>query len=373
MRILGEEEANRPQWRFVGLAGVFAGFLILSYYSVIAGWTLSYIFKSGSGAFSGIDAAGVGELFGGLVGSAGVAAAWHTGFMAATIFVVAKGVEKGLERAVRVMVPALIFIMMVLLGYAITAGDFAAGIEFMFRPDFEALTGKAVLAALGQAFFSLSVGMGAVMAYGAYLPQETSITSTAVAVVSADTGIAILAGVIIFPIVFANGLDPAEGPGLVFNTLPLAFGQMAGGTFFGMLFFLLLSFAALTSAISLMEPAVAWFMESRAMSRGAAATLVGGIIWALGFATVLSFNLLADFKFLNGTLFDNLDFLTSNIMLPLGGLFITVFAGWIMCSNSTADELDETAGPVYRTWRILARSVAPIAVILIFLNAVGLI
>jgi NSS family neurotransmitter:Na+ symporter len=292
--------------------------------------------------------------------------------MAVTVFVVARGVERGLERAVRFMVPALVVIMLILLGYAMNTGAFQQGFAFLFRPDFAALTGNGVLVAMGQAFFTLSLGMGAVMAYGAYLPQQTSIIGTSIAVVCADTAIAILAGLVIFPIVFANGLDPSAGPGLIFETLPLAFGQLPGGAIFGALFFLLLAFAALTSGISLMEPAVAWIMENHGLGRVQAATLVGSVVWVLGFTTVLSFNRLSDFQFWNGTIFDNIDFLTSNILLPLGGLLITVFAGWVMCQNSSADELDETAGPLFRLWRFLARYVAPVAVLLIFLNAIGL-
>ena len=187
--------------------------------------------------------------------------------------------------------------------------------------------------------------MGAVMAYGAYLPKEESIIQTSVAVVCADTGIALLAGLVIFPIVFANGLDPAEGPGLVFQVLPLALAQLPGGIVVATLFFLLLAFAGLTSAISLLEPAVAWLVESHGLRRGSAAALAGGIIWVLGLFTVLSFNELADFTFLRGTIFDNVDFLTSNMLLPLGGLFITVFAGWVMCANSSSDELDRSGRP----------------------------
>jgi NSS family neurotransmitter:Na+ symporter len=194
---------------------------------------------------------------------------------------------------------------------------------------------------------------------------------TSIAVVCADTAIAILAGLVIFPIVFANGLDPADGPGLVFQTLPLAFGQMAGSNIFGTLFFLLLSLAALTSAISLMEPAVAWMIERHLLSRPAAATVVGAVIWLLGFLTVLSFSTLKDLTFFKGTMFDNFDYLTSNIMLPLGGLLITLFAGWVMCGNSSSDELDPDAGNVYRLWRLLTRYVVPVAVALVFLNAVG--
>jgi NSS family neurotransmitter:Na+ symporter len=271
---------------------------------------------------------------------------------------------------VKFLMPALLLLMLALLVYAITSGGFARGVEFMFTPDFAALTWQGVLVAMGQAFFTLSIGMGAVMAFGAYLPKETSIIGASTAVVLADTGIAILAGLVIFPLVFANNLDPADGPGLVFVTLPLAFGQMAGGVLFATLFFVLLVFAAWTSALGLMEPAVAWLVEHKNRSRILAATMVGGLIWALGFASVLSFNELADFTFLQGTLYQNIDYLTSNVMLPLGGLLITVFAAWIMCANSSSEELGG-AGNAYRLWRVLARYVAPLSIIIIFLQAVG--
>lgn len=371
MRLLGVEEAGQPGWRFVGLAGVLAGFLILSFYSVIAGWTMAYTIKAASGSFSGLDAATLGSQFGAFIGNPLVTGSWHTLFMALTVVLVSLGVEEGIERAVRIMVPALVILLLILLGYAVSSGDFAAGARFLFSPDFSKIDGDVVLAAMGQAFFTLSVGMGAVMAYGAYLPQDASITSTSFSVAIADTSIALLSGLVIFPIVFANGLDPAEGPGLIFQTLPLAFGQMAGGTFFGFLFFVCLGFAALTSAVSLMEPAVAWMVESFGQSRQAAARRIGLIVWLLGFGTVLSFSYLSEFKFFKGTIFDNLDFLAVNVMLPLGGFLLTIFAGWVMCQNSSADELDPGAGPMYRIWRILARYVAPVAVVLVLLNAFG--
>ncbi|MDJ0711606.1 MAG: sodium-dependent transporter [Woeseiaceae bacterium] len=369
MRLLGQEEGSSERWKWVGGMGVLAGILILSYYSVIAGWTLAYVVKSVSGAFAGASAEAVGAEFGNFVGDWRLVALTHTIFMGLAIFVVARGVERGLEQAVRFMVPALLILMLVLLGYAINSGFFGQGVAFMFTPDFSKLTWGSVLAALGQAFFTLSIGMGAVMAYGAYLPEETSITGASAAVVTADTSIAILAGLAIFPLVFANGLTPADGPGLVFNTLPLAFGQMAGGVFFSTVFFVLLSFAAWTSAIGLMEPAVAWIVEHFSKTRAQATVAVGTLIWALGFGSVLSFNVLADTKFLAGTIFDNVDYLTSNIMLPLGGLLIVIFAGWVMCRNSTSDELG-TSGNLFKSWRLLARFVAPIGILLVLINAI---
>ena len=372
MRLVGEEEGSRPTWALVGIMGVFAGIIILSFYSVVAGWSLNYVGHAVTGSFQGASAEEIAALFGGLLGDWKRLALWHTIFMALTIFVVARGVERGLERAVRFLMPALAVLMIALFAYAVIEGDFRAGVGFLLEADFSKLTPEAMLAAMGQAFFSLSVGMGAIMAYGAYLPEGTSITNTSFAVVTADTAMAHLAGLAIFPIVFANGLAPDSGPGLIFQTLPLAFGNMGGGLVFGTLFFLLLTFAAWTSSIGLVEPAVAWSVETHGLSRPVAATAIGVVIWALGFATVLSFNELADFKVLGRTLFENLDHLASNIMLPLGGLFITVFAGWVMCKNSTAEELDIGTGGLYRAWRFLARWVAPAAVLAVFLHATGL-
>ncbi|NQV86521.1 MAG: sodium-dependent transporter [Woeseiaceae bacterium] len=370
MELLGREEGSSSHWRVVGAMGVLAGIFILSYYSVIAGWTLAYISKSVSGSFTGASAVSVGSQFGDFVGDWKTVVFWHTIFMALCVFVVARGVERGLEQAVRFMVPALLILIFVLLGYSISTGFFLQGVAFMFTPDFDKLGWDSVLVALGQAFFTLSIGMGAVMAYGAYLPEETSINGSAAAVVSADTAIAILAGLAIFPLVFANGLDPAEGPGLVFQTLPLAFGQMPGGVFFSTIFFVLLAFAAWTSAIGLMEPGVAFMVEHYHRTRAQATIMVGGLIWFIGMGSALSFNVLSDTKFLAGTFFDNVDYLTSNIMLPLGGLLITIFAGWVMCRNSTSDELGGS-GSLYKIWRVLARFIAPIGILFVLINAVA--
>ncbi|MCH9693821.1 MAG: sodium-dependent transporter [Gammaproteobacteria bacterium] len=369
MELLGKEEGSSKNWRYVGMLGVIAGVFILSYYSVIAGWTLSYIVKSATGTFVGATATQVVADHEAFKLNVGMMSFVHTLFMSLTVFVVARGVERGLEQAVRFMVPALLTMMIVLLGYSITSGSFGAGVEFLFTPDFSKLTWGSVLEAMGQAFFTLSIGMGAIMAYGAYLPEETSITGASATVVAADTSIAILAGLVIFPLVFANGLQPDAGPGLVFQTLPLALGQMPGGAFFSTIFFILLSFAAWTSAIGLMEPAVAWLVEHYERTRAQAALIIGGTIWLLGFGSVFSWNIWKDKTFFQGTVFDNLDFLTNQIMLPTGGLFIAVFAGWVMCRNSTADELGG-AGLSYKAWRFGARVIAPIGIAIVLFFAI---
>jgi NSS family neurotransmitter:Na+ symporter len=369
MQLLGEEEAGQPGWRFVGFVGMLAGILILSYYSVIAGWSFAYAIKAATGAFVGIDAERVAELFRRHTGSWIVLGVWHTLFMAMTVAVVARGVERGLERAVQVIMPALLVLVLLLLGSALESGSFVRGAAFLLRPDFSALTPSGALVALGHALFSLSLGMGVLMAYGAYLPQDTPIASTSVIVAAADTALGLLAGLAVFPIVFAHGLNPAEGPGLAFQTLPLAFGEMPGGVFAASAFFFLLTGAAWTSAIGLLEPAVAWLTETRGMSRPAAALGVGTAVWLLGFLTVFSFNVLRDLRVWRGTLYANIDFVATNLLLPVSGISIAFFAGWIMCRNSSAQELDTASGPRYAWWRFLTRYVAPVGVALLLVNA----
>jgi len=372
MATLAKEEGRSRAWRWLGGCGVLAGFLILSYYSVVAGWTLAYIFRAAGDMFAGQDAGGVGAAFDGFIADPERLLAWHTIFMVMTTVVVARGVQSGLEQATRFMMPALFVLLLILLGYALNTGYFAQGLAFLFTPDFGKITAWGVLAAVGQAFFSLSLGMGAIMMYGSYLSHTASITRSAIYVAAADTTVAVLAGLAIFPIIFANGLEPAQGVGLAFKVLPLAFGQMPGGAFFGMVFFVLLLFAAWTSSISLIEPAVAWLVENRGMSRVKASTVVGIVTWFFGVGCVLSFNLWSGAKLAGLTFFDAVDFLTSNIMLPLGGLLIAVFAGWRMSERSSRDELALKSEAAYRLWQMLVRYVTPVALIALLLHVTGL-
>jgi len=371
MRLLSEEESGSRYWQLVGWVGVIAGFLILSFYSVIAGASLHYTTVSLQSGFSQIDGEAAAAIWSQFTASWPWMLFWHTAFMAMTVFVVARGVQRGLERLVRFLMPLLLFLLLAMVGYGIVQADFAEAFVYLFRPDFSQLSANGVLIAVGQAFFTLSLGMGAIMAYGAYLPENVSIARTAGSVVAADTVVALLAGLAIFPIVFAWGVGVDSGPGLVFQSLPIAFGQMPFGLLFGTLFFLLLVFAAWTSSISLMEPAVAWVVENMSMSRAAAASVVGGIIWLLGIGTVLSFNLWSEITFVAGTVFDNVEALTQNIMLPLGGLLIAIFAGWVMSRASTSEELGMGVGLGYKLWLFFIRFVAPLAVIVAFLHAMN--
>lgn len=377
MYVLAREENRSTSWSLLGVMGMLAGFMILSYYSVVAGWTLAYVVETAGGTFVGLSGAGVGEVFDRLVSNPWRLLFWHTVFIVLTMAVVVRGVQKGLENAVRILMPALFILILVMVAYALVHGDFLAGLKFLFTPDFSKISPDVVLKAMGHAFFTLSVGMGAIMMYGSYLPGDASIGSTSVQVALADTGIAILAGLAIFPIVFANNLEAGQGPGLIFNTLPLAFGHMPGGTFFGFLFFTLLVFAAWTSAISLIEPAVAWLIERFSISRLTSSVLCGLLTWAIGLGTVFSFNRWTRIELLDGTpfegksFFDLLDYLAANIMLPLGGILICVFAGWVMSEASRRDELRMRHAGIYGLWRFLARYVAPAGVIVIFLHVLG--
>ncbi|HEX6928563.1 MAG TPA: sodium-dependent transporter [Gammaproteobacteria bacterium] len=373
MRLLSEEEAGNTFWQVIGWLGVIAGMLILSYYSVIAGWTFSFTFDTVRGTFADAEHAGVMAHFADMVASPGRLIFWHTVFIAMTVFVVGRGVEQGLEKAVKYIMPALFLLLLALVFYSMTTGRFLDGVHYLFQPDFSRVTPHTVLDAMGQAFFSLSIGMGAIMAYGAYLPDDSSIAETSFTVVLAVTVVALLAGLVIFPVVLLNGVDPATaGPGLTFITLSLLFGGMPGGALFGTLFFVLLIFAAWSSSIGLIEPAVARIVEKYRLPRPRAALLVGVIVWVLGLLTVASFNTHAHVRFFGGTIFQNLDFLTSNIMLPAGGLLIAVFTGWVMCKSSTVDELEMGTGYRYGLWRFLTRFLAPVALVFIFLNAVSL-
>lgn len=373
MLTLSREAGASRLWGLVGWSGVIAGFLILSYYSVIAGWALVYVWHTGTGLFSGASAEEVGATFQGLVSSPWKLLALHTLFMVMTMVVVARGVRHGLEKAVRLLMPALFGLLFLLVLYAMTTGAFVQGIHFLFQPNFSELSATGVLVALGHAFFTLSLGMGAVMVYGSYMPANTSIATASITIVAADTVVALLAAMAIFPIVFANGLEPGAGPGLVFQTLPLAFGHMPAGSFFGMLFFILLSFAAWSSAISLIEPAVAWLVENRGVDRVRSAIICGIGVWLLGFGTIMSFNLWSDYELFDRTFFGLLDFLTSNIMLPLGGFFVAIFAAWILKREITRSELAIRSPFAYTLWQFLVRYVAPVAVIIVLLDMTGII
>lgn len=374
LRMLTQRDGLSSRWTWIGWMGITASFLILSFYSVIGGWALSYVGQSAGGVFTNSNADSIGALFGGLLSDPWTLLLWHSVFMMLVITIVAGGIRSGMEKAINILMPILFILLLVMVGYALSSGDFAQGFAFLFQPDFSKLTTEGVLTALGHAFFTLSLGMGVMMAYGSYLPKNVSIVKTAVAVSVVDTAVALLAGLAIFPLVFANGLEPGSGPGLIFQTLPLAFGQMTGGVLFGTLFFALLVVAAVTSAISLLEPVVEWLEEQKGISR-LSGTLIGGIsIWVLGLFTILSFNEWADVHpldfipvFENKTIFDLLDYVTANLMMPLGGLFIAIFVGWFMNKQAVENQLDISNGFGFKIFMFILRFITPAAVATVFI------
>ena len=372
IRYISERENRSKNWQFIGLIGILAGILILSYYSVIAGWTMAYASRTAFGVLNNIDAAGAAIIFENFIADPERLLAWHTIFSIITALVVSRGVKSGLENAVVRLMPALLVLLLALVFYSAIEGDFANGIKFMLYPDFSQVTGKTILIAMGQAFFSLSLGMGALMVYGSYLSSDVSIPQTCVIVASLDTLVALLAGLAIFPIVISSGLEMTQGPGLIFQTLTVAFGAMPGGQLFGTLFFILLIVAAWTSSISLIEPMIIWLIEKYNVTRIQAAIFSATIAWFIGIGTIISFNIGSDIKIFGLNIFDFLDYLTSNILLPMGGILITIYVSWLLSKEKVDSELKIKSGILKAAWYFSARIIAPIAVILVMLNAIGI-
>ena len=362
--------AGQPRaWSLVGYMAMLVGYLIATYYSVIAGWTLAYIVKAGAG-FGDAAPEAVARQFDELLGNPGALVAWHTVFMAMALLIVGRGLKDGIERVVTVLMPALFAMLLLMIGYAAVEGDFGAALDFLFSADFSRIDGSTVLVAIGQAFFSISVAMGLLMNYGAYVPNNVSLTKSALIIAGADTLVALLAGLMIFPLVFGNNLDPGSGPGLIFRTLPTAFADMPGGALFGAIFFVLLAFAAVTSLIAILEPIV-HFAEGRwGMKRRNAVLVFGILAWAIGLLTVFSFNIWADvhplgrFSAFEGkTAFDLIDYFTANLMMPLGGVLMALFVGWLVKPSVLAKELAFGSTLLASAWLWMIRIVVPLAVL----------
>ena len=371
MRNLADLAGRSKRWAFIGWMGVLAGFIILSYYAVIAGWALKYILLTAQGTFEGASGELASTTFNDLLSSPLELILWQTLFLAVTIWIIGKGVSSGLETAIRWFMPLLFVLLIVLLGYAITSDGFEQGLAFMIDLKFDQVSGETWLVAMGQAFFTLSLGMGAMMAYGAYVPENTSIGSTVIIIALLDTVVAVSAGLAIFPIVFANGLEAGQGPGLMFVTIPLAFGQMTLGALFGTLFFVLVSFAAITSAFSLVEPVLAYLVQEYNARRQRVAISIGVLAWILGLGTVFSFNIWSDFHIAGGMdFFTFVDYVSQNIMLPLGGLLIAVFGVWMLPKSVLVEQLGITSGSAMVLWKILGGIIAPLGVAVVFVYTI---
>jgi NSS family neurotransmitter:Na+ symporter len=370
MSRLASEIGASQWWTIVGWLGVLGAFMIMTYYSMIGGWVLAYIPTSITQGFAGQTREDFQGAFDALMANPGRMIFWHTIFMGTVALIVARGITAGIERAVGFLMPALVIMLVIITIYALIIGDAAKGLAFMFLPDFSKVTWELILVALGQAFFSIGVGMGMMFTYGAYLDSDVSIGKACVTIVVADTIVSLLSGLAIFPIVFGFGLDPAAGPGLVFVTLPLAFGQMPAGIVVGTAFFVLLFFAGLASALALTEVPVAWLNQRSGWTRAKATALVAFLIWLVGLLCVFSFNELKDFNPLSGidryataTLYEIIDDVSANFVLVIGGILIAVFVGFWMKKDTLLTELGMSDGWLYQTWMFLTRIVTPIALI----------
>jgi len=347
-------------WSIVGIMGVLAGIMILMYYSVVAGWSLEYVVQSFQGNHLNKAPADIAAGFGEFSSDPIRQLVWHSIFILFTAIIVGFGVTRGIGTAVDVLMPLLFVLLGALVFYSARHGAFNEALQFMFNADFSKLSGKAVLIAMGHAFFTLSLGMGTVMVYGSYMPTGTSIAGAVASVAFLDTLIALVAGMTIFPLVFASNLEPGSGPGLLFESLPIAFSTMWNGEYFGAAFFLLVMIAALSSSISLIEPGISW-LEKIGINRALATIVLALICWGGGVASIYSEDV-----------FGSLDFITSNIMLPLGGLLIAIFTGWVLGYTRVRKEIQDIPAWLFNILFIVLRFIAPAGVIVVFLHSVGL-
>ncbi|MFN2331834.1 MAG: sodium-dependent transporter, partial [Halomonas sp.] len=372
MRFLTRTHNTSRAWESIGWLGAASAFLILSFYSVIAGWAIHYTWQMLTGSLVGADAETISAGFDALLASPALLTLYHTLFIIASGLIVGMGIHKGIESGLRIIMPALFIILLVVLAYGVTNGDFRAAASFLFTFNIADLSLEGWLAAMGQSFFTLSLGMGAIMAYGAYMSSEISLTRTALAIAVVDTAVAMVAGLAIFSLVFGAGLDAGQGPGLMFVTLPLAFAEMPFGALVGGVFFILVLGAAISSSISLIEPVAAFLVERFDLTRPQAVFAMVLASWALGLLTVASFNVYAEgtiFHTLFGrSAFEFIELLT-NIFMPLGGLLIALFAGWALTHSEVMKEM-RTNETWFAIWRLLVRFVAPAAVAFVFLRAI---
>ena len=376
---IAEAHGATGMWSLAGWLAVLASFLILSFYSVIAGWVMHYVYYAGTGQLAGLSSAEVGDLFGALLGSPWALLLTHALFIVITTAIVSRGVRGGVERASLILMPIFIILLGAMVVYSMVTGSSSEAVTFLFSVDFTKINFEVAIDAVGHAFFSLGVGAALMITYGAYLDDNVSITNNGTLIAIADTGVAIFAGLAIFPIVFAFGLESNQGPGLLFVTLPSAFAEMTYGSFVATFFFVLAFVAALTSAISLLEVCVSRLEETGTFGRTSAAVTIGAAAFLCGLATILSFNVWSDFHPLNAidmfagkTIFDLIDFLASNVLLPVGGILAAVFAGWVLTREEARAELGVSDGFPFRVWRFLVRWFAPIAILLVLLGFFGL-
>ncbi len=362
-------------WRWVGLFTIIVPLIVLSYYCVIGGWSIEYMLKSLTFSFGGESQGTLNTMFTGFVTSTWGPLVAHTGFLLATTLIVVVGIKDGIEKFSKVMMPLLFVMVLAIAVYSISLPGAKAGLEYLFYPDFSKLTGKSVAAALGQAFFSLSLGFGTIMTYASYVSKKENILFQSTATAFSDLMFALIAGTAIMPAVFAFGIDPQAGPGLVFETLPFVFGQMPAGGVIAILFFVALLVAALTSSISMLEVAVAYLVEEKKLSRLSSCAVLFVLCWVIGAICSLSFGPLSHIQIGGGNIFDFLDSLSSNVLMTLGSLFTVIFVGWRLKKTDVYDEFTN-GGTLSRNSKIfgvlwfLIRYIAPVAIIAIFISGI---
>ncbi len=357
--------ANRL-WVLFGYTGITAGFLILSFYSVVAGWSLEYLSVFLQNDLFGNDAKAIEQYFGDLLANSSQLLLWHSVFISLTVLIVAKGVNHGIEKIISWTMPVLFLILIILVIYATQQSGFGKTLTYLFAPDFSLINTEAALTALGHAFFTLSLGMGAMMVYGSYLDENTPVVPMSLSIAVVDTLVALLAGLAIFPLIFTHGLEPSSGPSLLFIALPNALLALPFGQFWGIAFFFLLLIAALSSAISILEPVVRYVEQKTRLTRRMSAVIMGGMIWLIGISVLLSFNDWSQLRLIGDrNIFDSLDYLTANILLPLGGLGISLFAGWVLARKSDITSSLGIGGIAYQLWRYLVAIIAPIIILII--------
>ncbi len=371
MANVAEESGKSRHWRWAGGMGLLAAYTIEVVYAVVVGWVLWYLFKAVTTGFVGIDAVSASAEFDSVLGNNLGMMAWTLVGLGITGYIIYSGVQGGIEKAVTIMMPLMFFLLVGLAGYNYFAGGFEEAVSWLFTPDFSQIGPTTVLAAIGQAFFSIGVAMGGMMTYGSYLPRSISITQSVLIIVVADTLVAVIAGLVIFPAVFFNGLDPAAGPGLIFQTMPVAFAQMPGGHVFSILFFLMLSVAGITSMVGLVESVNAWLQDHFGITRHRSAVLLVGSIACLSVLSILSYNVLSDYSIAGRNFNDTMDYFSNQILLPVGGLLLAIFAGWVVKKEFTRDELTTLNATSYEIWHFLIRYVVPPAVLIIFVMGIS--
>jgi NSS family neurotransmitter:Na+ symporter len=374
--VVAAEVAASRWWNVIGVLGTVAAFLITSYYTVIAGWVVAYTWKCASGQLSGLSRLAVPEQFRALLASPVRIGAWHLSFLALVAAISARGIHKGIERVNAIRAPALLILLLILVVYALVSGDVTHGLAFAFTPDWSKFSATLVLAAVGQAFFATGVGMAMMIAYGAYVPPGSSLVGSAITISGSIVAVSLLATLMIFPLVFRYGLNPAQGADLVFNVLPITFAEMPGGRIIGSAFFLLLIFAALTPTIAALEPVVVWLQQSGRLSRGAAVASASAAVWLFGLGTVLSFNVWAHWhplaalpRFASMTFFGFVDFFSANVILPVGALLTCTFVGWRLPMGVIEESTPEEGRIGRWLWIRLLRFVCPAAIVAVLIAA----